>query len=263
MKKWFILFLVIGFVLTGTGFLEAKTSNPITVTILYDNYPHTPGAKGDWGYGCLVKGTEKTILFDTGTKPGILLHNFKTLNIDPGLGELVILSHDHGDHTNGIWAVLEKNKNRKVFIPQSFVSKFTPGIERNKAKAVSVDQPVQVCKDVYLTGEMGGDIKEQSLIIDTEKGLILITGCSHPGIVDIVKKAMEVGKKKVYLVFGGFHLLRKSEDEIKDIIAQFKKLGVQKVGATHCTGDKAVEMFKKAYGKDFVGMGVGKVVSMD
>ena len=261
MKNWFVLFLTVAFALSGTQFMSAQKSNTISITILYDNYVHTPGTKADWGYACLVKGTEKTILFDTGTKPEVLLHNFKTLNIDPGEGELIILSHDHGDHTNGIWTMLEKNGNRKVFIPKSFADKFIPGIKKNKAATIVVDQPVQVCENVYLTGEMGDSIKEQSLIIDTEKGLILITGCSHPGIVNIVKRAMKVGKKKVYLVFGGFHLLGKTGTEVDAIIAEFKKLGVEKVGPTHCTGDLAVKRFKEAYGENFIEMGVGKVVS--
>lgn len=261
MKNWFVFLLFVLFMFT-TLIPASQRSGGVSITILYDNYQNTPGTKNDWGYACLIKGTEKTILFDTGTKPGILLHNYKTLKLDPALGDLVILSHDHGDHTNGMWAMLEKNSKRKVYIPQSFVKKFTPGIEKVKATPVSVDKPVQVCNNVYLTGEMGEGIKEQSLVIDTSKGLVVITGCSHPGIVNIVKRAMKVGKKKVYLVFGGFHLMRKTETELKAIIDEFKKLGVQKVGATHCTGDLAIKRFKEAYGENYIPMGTGKVVTI-
>ncbi|MCP5103503.1 MAG: MBL fold metallo-hydrolase [bacterium] len=107
---------------------------------------------------------------------------------------------------------------------------------------------------------MGSEIKEQSLILDTDKGLILITGCSHPGIVSIVKKTMEIRKKKVFMALGGFHLWGKPENELKTIIAQLKELGVVKVGATHCTGDPAIKLFKEAFGKNYVSMGVGKVL---
>ena len=100
------------------------------------------------------------------------------------------------------------------------------------------------------------------MILDTSKGLVVITGCAHPGIVDIVRKAKEILDKEIYLVFGGFHLLQHSAQQVEKIIEQFKDLGVQKVGATHCTGDKAIEMFKKAYGDNFVTLGVGKALKI-
>jgi len=260
MKKWFILFSGIMFILAGSNGSPAQQSGGITITILYDNYVHMEGTKVDWGFSCMIKGTEKTILFDTGTKPDILFHNIKRLDVNPRDAELVVISHNHGDHTGGLWALLEKNPLVNVYIPYSFPDAFARKVEKNKAKVITVNQPVQVCKNVFLTGEMGDGIKEQSLILDTDKGLILVTGCSHPGIVDIVKKAMEIGKKKVLLVFGGFHLMRKSEDELKEIIAELKKLGVLKVGATHCTGEKAIKLIKEAYGKNFVDIGTGKVL---
>jgi len=125
-----------------------------------------------------------------------------------------------------------------------------------------VSKPVEICKNVFSTGEMGTQIKEQSLILNTSKGLVVITGCAHPGIVDIVRRAKEMIDKNIYLVFGGFHLMQKSEVEVKNIISQFKDLGVEKVGATHCTGERAIQLFKQAYGDDFVQMGVGRVIKI-
>jgi 7,8-dihydropterin-6-yl-methyl-4-(beta-D-ribofuranosyl)aminobenzene 5'-phosphate synthase len=245
---------------TGTKSLAANPNSDITVTIIYDNYVYMEGTKADWGFSCMIKGTEKTILFDTGTKPDILFHNIKKLNVNPNDAELVVISHIHGDHTGGLWAFLEKNPHVKVFLPHSFPDTFVRKVEEYKASVVTVKQPMKVCKNVFLTGELGNEIKEQSLILETDKGLVLITGCSHPGIVNIVKKAMEIRKKKLFMVFGGFHLMRKSEDELKAIITQFKELGVLKVGATHCTGDAAIKRFKDAYGDNYVDMGVGKVL---
>ena len=261
MKKWFILFLGMMFGLAGTNGTVAQQSGGITITILYDNYVHKQGTKSDWGFSCLIEGTRKAILFDTGTKPDILFHNIEKLGVNPGNVELVVISHNHPDHTEGLWTFLEKNPAVKVFIPYSFPNTFVRKVEEKKAKVVTVNQPVQVCKDVYLTGEMGDTIKEQSLILDTDKGLIVVTGCSHPGIADIVKKAMEIRKKKVFLVFGGFHLMGKSEEELKEITDELKRLGVLQVGATHCTGEKAIKFIKKAYGKNFVDIGTGKVLT--
>ena len=129
-----------------------------------------------------------------------------------------------------------------------------------KAQVIPVDKPVEICKNVFLTGEMGSRVIEQSLVVNTDRGMIVITGCAHPGIVEILKKAKEIIDNDIYLVLGGFHLLEKSEKEIQEIIKKFKKLGVQRVGATHCTGDKAISLFKRAFGDNYVQMGVGKVV---
>lgn len=261
MKRFFILLLGICFSLVSVALPNAKAGGGVTVTVLYDNYLHMEGTKNDWGFSCFVKGMEKDILFDTGMNPDILFHNIEKLKVNPGDPELVVISHEHYDHTGGLWKFLDTNPNITVYFPHSFPADFTRKVEESKAQAAPVNEPVEVCKHVFLTGEMGNAIKEQSLILDTDKGLILITGCSHPGIVDIVKRAMEVGKKKVFMVFGGFHLMSKTDDELKEIVAQFKELGVSKVGATHCTGDRAIKFFKEAYSENYVGMGTGKVLT--
>ena len=258
MKEFLALFVTSCFFFVGSLFSLDK--NPITISILYDNYIFTEGTQTDWGFSCLIKGTEKTILFDTGTKPDVLLHNIKALKVDPREVQLVALSHIHGDHTGGLAAFLKENSKVSVYVPVSFPEDFKKGVENTGAKIVSVDKPMAICGGALSTGEMGTSIKEQGLILDTEKGLVFITGCAHPGIVDMVRRAKEILDKNIYLVFGGFHLLQKSDAEMKDIIQQFKELGVSKVGATHCTGERQIELFKEAYGENFVQMGVGRVI---
>lgn len=249
--------------LTGAfGFTLEESAEAIKVTILYDNYVHTEGAKADWGFACLVEGTEKTILFDTGTEPDILWHNIDALGVDIGKVEQIVLSHIHGDHTGGLWSVLEKNPDISVFVPASFPDEFVNKVEDTGANSVRVSEPIEMCHGVHLTGELKGRANEISVILDTSKGLIVITGCAHPGIAGIVKKSKEILNKDVYFVFGGFHLLESPETEVKEIIRQFGEAGVIKCGATHCTGDDAIEVFKQAYGDDYVSMGVGKVVTI-
>ena len=104
-------------------------------------------------------------------------------------------------------------------------------------------------------------IKEQSLAINTKKGLVIICGCSHPGIINIIKKFKEILKRDIYMVFGGFHLMNKTEQEVNEIIKQMKELGVQKCGASHCTGVRQIQMFKKKFGDNYVAMGVGRVIT--
>jgi 7,8-dihydropterin-6-yl-methyl-4-(beta-D-ribofuranosyl)aminobenzene 5'-phosphate synthase len=260
MKRSLFLSVILILIFAGNVNSYGPEENPITITTIYDNYIFSEGLKTDWGYSCIIEGTEKTILFDTGTKSDILFHNINKLNMNPNDVELVVISHIHGDHTGGLSAFLDENNKVTAYLPVSFPDEFVSGVEKAGAKVISVDKPVEICKGVSLTGEMGGLIKEQSLIVETSKGLVVITGCAHPGIVGIVKKAKEVINKEIYLVCGGFHLLSKSEGEVKEIISEFKDLGVMKVGATHCTGDKAIELFREAYKENFVQMGTGKVI---
>jgi 7,8-dihydropterin-6-yl-methyl-4-(beta-D-ribofuranosyl)aminobenzene 5'-phosphate synthase len=110
---------------------------------------------------------------------------------------------------------------------------------------------------------MGTAIHEQSLILDTPRGLVVITGCSHPGIVDIIKRARTVIQRDVYMVFGGFHLMQNSPQQLEAIIGELLQMGVQKCGATHCTGDQAIDAFRKAFGDNFLTMGVGRVITIN
>jgi 7,8-dihydropterin-6-yl-methyl-4-(beta-D-ribofuranosyl)aminobenzene 5'-phosphate synthase len=158
--------------------------------------------------------------------------------------------------------VLEKKSNIPVYLPYSFPYNFVRRVEKANGKVITVNEPMKVCENVFLTGEMGDNIKEHSLIIDTEKGLVVITGCSHPGIVKIVRRAKEILKKKVYFVFGGFHLMRHSEMDVKKIIKEFKEMGVLKCGATHCTGERAIKLFREAYKENYVKIGTGRVLEI-
>jgi len=266
-QKFIPVFLLISLVITVTCSIfnskkDVDKKEKIKMTILYDNYIFTGDTKSDWGFACLIEGIERTILFDTGTKSDILWYNVEKLNVDLNKVEQIVISHNHGDHTGGLLSVLEKNSDVSVFLPVSFADEYVSSVEGAGSKVIAVDQPQEICKDVYLTGEMGQEIKEQSLILDTTKGLVIVTGCSHQGIVNILKKAKEILDKDIYLVFGGFHLMRHSDEQVKEIIQEFKNLDVKLCGATHCTGDKAIAMFKEAFGENYVQMGVGKVIEI-
>lgn len=231
-------------------------------TVLYDNYVFREGTKADWGFSCLIEGAEKTILFDTGTKPEILMHNAEILGVDIKAVGLIVISHEHGDHTGGLPAVLAANPKAPVFHPLSFSSEFVRRVEERGAEARAVAKPVEICPHVFLTGEMGDRIKEMSIVLDTPDGLVVVTGCSHPGIVDILKRAKEIRNKPIRLVFGGFHLGNMPEAEVRAIVASFKELGVERCGATHCTGDPAIGMFRAAFGDRYQPVGTGRVIEV-
>ena len=239
---------------------EEKNEDNVRISILFDNYVIKEGTEAGWGFSCLVEGTEKTILFDTGANGEILLSNIDNMNVDITKTDLLVLSHNHYDHTGGIESVLSRNSNIPAFIPVSFPKDFseTTGIK----KINRVDKPVEICKNVFLTGEMGDQIKEQSLVINTEAGLVIITGCSHPGIVNILKRAKEIFNRNIFLVLGGFHLLQHSKSDVEDIIKVFKSIGVMKCGATHCTGDTQIKIFKDAFKENYIEMGTGRILSI-
>lgn len=251
-----------GFAGAGPGPADQGAGSTLKFTVLYDNYVAREGTTADWGFSCLVEGAGKTILFDTGTKPEILSHNVDALGIDLTKVELVVLSHAHEDHTGGLPAVLARKARVEVAFPVSFGAEFAARVAKEGAVTRTVDKPVEICRNVFLTGEMGDRIKETSLVLDTPGGLVVVTGCSHPGIVDILKRAKEIRNKPIRLVFGGFHLGNMPDADVQKIIAALKELGVERCGATHCTGDRAIALFKAAFGDRYQPVGTGRVIEV-
>lgn len=259
--------LLIVMQIAGTAFAAAGEPNgrPIEITVLYDNYKLRQDCQADWGFSCLIAGTAKTILFDAGTYGNILLANMDTLHVEAREAELVVISHNHADHTGdwqeagGVLSFLARNSDVLMYLPPSVPAGPVQTVEAKGARTQIVNEPVEICDRVHLTGPMTGAAVEQSIVLDTPKGLVVITGCAHQGVVQAVRKAKDMLGKEVYLVMGGFHLLDMSDAQIQGIIQQFRGLGVQKVGPSHCTGDRAIELFRQAYGRDFVPLGVGEI----
>jgi 7,8-dihydropterin-6-yl-methyl-4-(beta-D-ribofuranosyl)aminobenzene 5'-phosphate synthase len=234
----------------------------ITITVPYNNVPLNEDLKTAWGISVFVEGLQKSILFDTGGDGSILLSNMEKLKIDPAEIELVVLSHIHGDHVGGLGALLEKNNKVPVYLPSSFPEYFKNKVKSKTGKLLTVKEPHEICDKVWSTGELGTSIREQSLVIDTPAGLIVITGCAHPGIVDIVNFVKNHFKKNIYLVLGGFHLISYSESKTNEIIRELKMLKVKKIAPSHCTGEKAIELFREAWGKNFIELGCGAKIKI-
>ena len=246
---------------------DEEDMSEFEIVTIYDNYLFNPELKTGWGFSCLVRGGLKceggfNILFDTGADSSTLLFNMERLEILPEDINTVILSHIHGDHIGGLNGFLEKNKKAKIYFPASFPFSFKNELRNNKLEIIEIKEPIEIFKNIWSTGEMQGPPKEQSLVINVEKGLVIITGCAHPGIVDIIKKAKELLGKKIYLVLGGFHLFSSSDNELEGIVKDFRDLGVEKVAPCHCSGDRARELFKKEYKENFMENGVGRIINI-
>jgi len=198
------------------------------ITIVYDNEADA-GLKSGWGFSCSIE-TEERILFDTGDSGEKLIYNLKQLNIQPESIAAVVISHNHWDHTGGLKEFLKLNNNCEVFHPKSF------------------SKPTEISPAVYSTGALGGLIKEQSLVVKTEKGNLVITGCAHPGLENIIKKSKELGK--IYGVLGGFHGF-----------SQLEKLQkIELIAPCHCTQYK--QEIKETYPAQFREIKAGSIIEI-
>jgi 7,8-dihydropterin-6-yl-methyl-4-(beta-D-ribofuranosyl)aminobenzene 5'-phosphate synthase len=230
--------------------------------VVFNNVPYNKRLETSWGFACLIKGLDKTVLFDTGGDGGIFLSNMQQLGLNPKIVDSVVLSHIHDDHIGGLDTFLARNPHVTVFAPRSFPASFRRNVEGLGASIETVAGPRQLMDSVYSTGEMGQGIKEQALIIDTPRGLIVMTGCAHPNVADMAEQAQAYMDKNIYLLMGGFHLGGASDTDIRTIIQRLKTLGVKKVAPSHCTGDKAIALFRQQWQDNFIEGGLGAVIEI-
>ncbi len=253
-------------IVSGVIFFLAFISFPnifaedVTMRIVYNNVAYDKKLISSWGMGCVIEGLEKTILFDTGGDGTILLSNMERMGIDPEEIDIVVLSHIHGDHTGGLRSFLDLNPNVTVYLPVSFPSDFKREVRRRGAQVVEIAEPVEIVTNVYSTGELGTPIREQALIIRTVEGLVIVTGCAHPGVITIARRAMQFLNDEIYLITGGFHLGGATEKEIRSIITELQSLGVKMIAPSHCTGEKAMKMFRNTWNQNFLEGGCGATI---
>ena len=232
------------------------------LTIVFDNYAYLEGFPTLWGFSCFVETEETTFLFDTGSNGRILLQNMERLGVDLQRAEALVLSHPHWDHIGGVDSVLEVHPRMRLFVPISLSKHLIRDLNSLSLGVTVIDEePRKILPSVWSTGVMG-EIGEQAVVIDTDKGLVVITGCAHPGIENIAIRAIEMLGKPIWLLMGGFHLMYSDASEIASVIETLQRLGVQNVCPTHCSGDLAIEMFKESFGERYIQGGIGRVIEV-
>lgn len=266
------------------------------ITVLVDNIP-ADGLGGEWGLALLVEYGEKQILVDTGAS-GLFVENMEKLGFRPEKVDYAVLSHAHFDHAGGMSAFFEKNDRAKFYIRQKageecykkiFIFRKFIGIPRDVLQKYPdrierVEGKLQLCEGAYLIPHTTPGLEtigrrekmycraekrlkpddfshEQSLVLDTEKGLLIINSCSHGGAVNIIKETREsFPGKHIYGIIGGFHLYNKSDEEVAAVAKALAETGVDLVCTGHCTKDRAFGIMKKELGSRLVQMHSGKVL---
>jgi 7,8-dihydropterin-6-yl-methyl-4-(beta-D-ribofuranosyl)aminobenzene 5'-phosphate synthase len=209
------------------------------VTIIYDNEAAKEGLEADWGFSCLIEVYERKILFDTGADGTILLSNMGKLGIEPAGIEEVFISHEHWDHIGGLSGVLNINQV-KVYIPWS--CRKPSGAE----DVIRIKEKTKIHDKIFSTGTLN-DI-EQSLVIKTGDELVVIAGCSHPGVKNILKAASYFGDPRVLI--GGLHGFSEF-DLVEDL---------ESICPTHCTQFKSE--IRSRYPKKYISGGAGKIIEI-
>jgi len=217
-----------------------------------------------WGISFLIG---EDILFDAFGDPGVFLNNCEKYKIDLSKIKYIVISHDDWDHIAGLWYVLNKHKEFKVYVCPNSVQDIKERIRSFGVNVLEADKFLNVRDDVYTTGELKGEsegriIYEQALAVRSSKGLTVITGCAHPGILNIIGTAEKQFGMPVHCLIGGFHLKDMPPKEVKQIIVQLKKSKLEKIVPLHCTGKRSVRLIKEAFGNKCIYLKQGDILEI-
>ncbi|WP_297498475.1 MBL fold metallo-hydrolase [Thermococcus sp.] len=214
------------------------------LTILNDNIPST-GLINDWGWSVLVEG-ENRFLFDADTRGEVLAHNSKALGVLLENLDFAVLSHWHGDHYGGFPLIARLNPGLRLYAP--------PGGTIRGLKVVEVRNAGEIADGIWTSGALDGF--EQAVGVETPSGLVVIVGCSHPGVDRLTRAVLEVsGYEKAHLVIGGFHYPPPGTLEGLAEMAEF-------IAPAHCSGDEAKDYVRRRYPEKFVEVRTGTILEI-
>lgn len=228
-----------------------------TFIIVYDNYSYNPRLETDWGWSCLINRDSLNILVDAGTRGDILISNLDYYQMTPESIDLVVITHNHLDHYGGLSHFNSNQPDIQYYVPFNFDYQKLDHLVMNSSQIHRLRDFTVITEQVFSTGLLGEEIPEQSVVVNTDSGLVLITGCSHPGLINIVEKVNELFEQRIFLVMGGFHLAGQSGDSLFAIAQKLDSAGIKYIAPSHCSGDETREIFEDYFKRRFIEVGVG------
>jgi 7,8-dihydropterin-6-yl-methyl-4-(beta-D-ribofuranosyl)aminobenzene 5'-phosphate synthase len=268
------------------------------ITVLYDAFGKNPMMKKDWGYAALVEVNGRRILFDTGDNPDIFARNVDVAGVDLKRLDFVVLSHRHGDHMGGLTHLLSVNPGVKIYAPKEPFGVYgssLPGTFYRRAEALPpemryydgappavmtfgsawpganfelIDQTTQIMPGVWLIALISDapgtrELKELSLAVETPDGVVLVVGCSHPGIETIVEAASRIDTH-IRVIAGGFHMVVSPDPAIAKVAMALKeKWKVDWIAPGHCTGEPTFVALREVFSERYLYAGLGTVLELD
>jgi 7,8-dihydropterin-6-yl-methyl-4-(beta-D-ribofuranosyl)aminobenzene 5'-phosphate synthase len=291
------LLVISGCATTGAQVRAQPAPDARRITILYDAFGKVPGMQKDWGFAALVEYGGKRILFDTGDDPVILAQNASAKGVDLSKLDFVVMSHRHGDHMGGMAHLLQVNPDVKIYAPKenfgvygfSLPSTFyrrdesLPTEQRyydgNPPQTMKfgsawptahfelIDKTTEIAPGIHLIALVSEkpttlELRELSLAIDTPDGVVLVVGCSHPGIDRIAQAVVAMGKR-IHMIVGGFHLVVAKDPEIDAIVTGLRDTAkVAYVAPGHCTGEPTFAALRKGFGDRYLYAGLGTTLDL-
>jgi 7,8-dihydropterin-6-yl-methyl-4-(beta-D-ribofuranosyl)aminobenzene 5'-phosphate synthase len=267
------------------------------ITVLYDAFGRDPALQKDWGYAAFVEVGGKRILFDTGNNAEVLAKNAAAKSVDLARLDFVVMSHRHGDHMGGMSYLLKVNPKVRIYAPkegfgvysadlpsafyrrdeslpaeQRYYDGRPPDVMRfgsawPQANITLIDKPTVIAPGIHLISLVSDkpgtlELRELSLAIETPDGMVIVVGCSHTGIDNIVKAATAI-QPKIQFVVGGFHLVVAKDPDIEVIITTLRDTyKVAYVAPGHCTGEPTFTALRKAFGERCLYAGLGSTVAL-
>lgn len=296
MKHWLTILLTAALSFTplinSAQAAPSKTEHSAKITVLYDAFSKDDKLTKDWGYGALIEFDGKRILFDTGNNGEVLKHNAAAKNIDLSKLDLVVLSHRHGDHMGGLSYLLSVNPDVKIYAPKEgfgvygadLPSSFYPkdeslppelryydgqppetlhfGSAWPEANFVLINDTTEIADNIHLIAKVSDkkgtlELKELSLVLNTEHGAVVIVGCSHAGVENIVAEASKINSNIAW-VGGGFHLIQGTTEIVNPVVTALRDTyQVKAIAPGHCTGEPTFTALQKAFGAKFLYAGLG------
>jgi 7,8-dihydropterin-6-yl-methyl-4-(beta-D-ribofuranosyl)aminobenzene 5'-phosphate synthase len=269
---------------------KLQMSSPSTttprITILYDAFGNNSSMKKDWGFSALIEINGKRILFDTGDNPDIFAQYVKSAGVDLRKLDFAVISHRHSDHMSGLTYLLKVNTKVKIYAPKESFGVFGSSLPNSfyrkadslpsdmryfdgnpstvmkfgkawpEANFELIDKTIEVSSGITLIALVSDapgtkELKEISLAINTPQGIVLIVGCSHPGIDAIVTEAAKINTH-IHFIAGGLHLVAASDSIIEKVVTSLKdKWKVDLIAPGHCSGEPAFAAFRQAFGERY------------